>query len=185
MLLKPIFNGMLWAVVATAPVTAADKATETASQGKPQMRLLNDLDFPDEGYCIDVVGVGRTARTDLPLVLHNCLPLSGAADRIAEENDERIYMPAYDACVTAFGVLNPLPGVPVILRKCGRNERFLEADRLQKFTRTSENQLKLQGTDLCLTGGAVAGRTYSKTHRWRTLTLELCAETPRRFSVWK
>ncbi|MEM8821031.1 MAG: hypothetical protein AAGE90_16125 [Pseudomonadota bacterium] len=49
-------------------------------EGVPQIRLANDLGSPGEGYCIDVVGVGRDARADLPLVVHNCLPKRGSAD---------------------------------------------------------------------------------------------------------
>jgi len=153
--------------------------------GATQMRLLDDLDFPGEGYCIDVPGVGPTARTDLPLVLHNCLPARKSVDRIAEERDGRIHMPAYDACVTAFGVMNVLPGVPVILRKCGTNESFLPADRFQKFERTRENRLRLVGTGLCLAAGQESDRTFSSEHRWRTLTLQLCATTPLSHSAWK
>lgn len=156
-----------------------------ADQAAAQMRLLDDLDFPGEGYCIDVPGVGQTARTDLPLVMHNCLPERGSIDRIAEERDGRIYMPAYDACVTALGVWSVLPGVPVMLRPCGENESFLQADPFQKFERTADNQLRLAGSSLCLTAGADSDRTYSPTHRWRTLTLEDCAEVPLALSAWK
>ncbi len=156
-----------------------------ASASGSQMRLLDDLDYPGEGYCIDVPGVGQTARTDLPLVLHNCLPARNSADRLAEERDGRIYMPTYDACVTAFGVMNVLPGVPVVLRKCGAIESFLPADRFQRFVRTTENQLRLVGTDLCLAAGHESDRTFSSEHRWRTLTLQSCAAVPLSHSVWK
>ena len=169
---------ILAANLIAGPAALADPAA-------PQMRLLDDLDFPGEGYCIDVPGVGQTARTDLPLVMHNCLPERGSVDRIAEERDGRIYMPAYDACVTALGVWSVLPGVPVMLRDCGTNESFLQADPFQRFERTTENQLRLTGSSLCLTAGAVADRTYSPTHRWRTLTLEDCAEVPLSLSAWK
>ncbi|TQV81832.1 ricin-type beta-trefoil lectin domain protein [Denitrobaculum tricleocarpae] len=156
-----------------------------ADQTSPQMRLLDDLDFPGEGYCIDVPGVGQTARTDLPLVMHNCLPERRSVDRIAEERDGRIYMPAYDACVTALGVWSVLPGVPVMLRPCGTNESFLQADQFQKFERTANNQLRLTDSSLCLTAGPDADRTYSPTHRWRTLTMEDCAEVPLFLSAWR
>ncbi|WP_299775105.1 RICIN domain-containing protein [uncultured Tateyamaria sp.] len=171
-----------------ALATVAFLATSSlglADENNRQMRLLDDLDFPGEGYCIDVPGVGLTARTDLPLVLHNCLPSRNSVDRVAEERDGRIYMPAYDACVTAFGVMSVLPGVPVMLRECGTNESFLLSDQFQKFDRTADNQLRLRGTQYCLTGGVQADRTFSAEHRWRTLTLEECTIAPLALSVWK
>lgn len=173
MKLKAIFLSMWIASVAAANAQGA------------QMRLLDDLDYPGEGYCIDVLGVGETARTDLPLVLHNCLPMRNSADRIAEEHDGRIYMSAYDACVTAFGVRGVLPGVPVMLRECGADESFLPADRFQKFERNAQNQLRLVGTDLCLAAGNTSDRTFSASHRWRTLSLRPCATTPLSHSAWQ
>lgn len=161
------------------------KSTAFAAENWSQMRLADDLDFPSEGYCIDVIGVGRTARIDLPLVLHNCLPTLDSVDRIALEQKGRIYMPAFDACVTALGIRKPLPGVPLLLRKCGGNENFFDISDLQQFNRTTKNQLQLTGTNLCLTGGRVADRTYSPTHRWRTLTLEICSEAPTELSTWR
>ena len=67
-----------------------------------QLRLEDPLDFPQEGYCVDVLGVGDTARADLPLVAHNCLPGRESVDRIVTEQDGRLYMPAFDACLTAL-----------------------------------------------------------------------------------
>lgn len=139
-----------------------------------QLRLADPLDFPDEGYCVDVIGVGETARDDLPLVAHNCLPARGSVDRIAIVKDGRFYMPAFDACLTAFGVTTALPGSPVILRPCGAQESFLPADQLQRLEWTVDNRLQLAGTSLCLTVGADAHKTYSASHRWRTLTMEIC-----------
>lgn len=150
----------------------------------PQMRLSDDLDFPGEGYCIDVVGVGPSARADLPLVAHNCLPELNRVDRVVVEQDGRLMMPAYDACVTAFGVAAPLPGAAVILQPCNGGGSFLPAGRLQIFERTATNQLQLSGTDLCLVVGPDAARTLSPTHRWRTLTMERCATADPALSVW-
>lgn len=158
--------------------------TEAGASGK-QMRLLDELDYPGEGYCIDVLGVEQTARTDLPLVLHNCLPSRNSADRQVVEQDGRIYLPAYDACLTAFGVRNVLPGVPVILRRCGRDESFLPVDKFQQFERTSQNQLQLVGTALCLAAGNASQRTFNALHRWRTLSLQPCAATPLSRSAWQ
>ncbi|QPH53564.1 RICIN domain-containing protein [Pontivivens ytuae] len=159
-------------------------ATTALAQTPPQIRLADPLDYPGEGYCIDVVGVGDTARADLPLVVHNCLPERGSSDRIAEEREGRLFMPAFDACVTAFGVTAPLPGSPVVLRPCGAQESFLPADRLQLFDRTAENRLRLRGSDLCLAAGPDSARTFSPNDRWRTLTMEPCDTVPIARSAW-
>jgi len=149
------------------------------------MRLIDDLDYPGEGYCIDVRGVGQTARTDLPLVMHNCLPDRRSTDRMAVLRNGRIEMPAYDACVTALGGFNVLPGIPVMLRPCGTSESFLPAERFQTFERTDQNQLRLSGSSLCLAAGAVSDRTFSPSDRWRNLTLEPCNEVPLSLSAWQ
>lgn len=160
-------------------------AAAAANEGAPQMRLANPLDRPGEGYCIDVLGVGRTARADLPLVVHNCLPERGSSDRVVVERGGRLVMPAFDACITAFGVTAPLPGSPLILRPCGASESFLPAASLQRFTRTATGQLRLARTDLCLTVGAHAAPTFSPDHRWRILTMEDCKTAPLSRSVWQ
>lgn len=92
---------------------------------------------------------------------------------------------ALEACVTAFGVVSPLPGAPMILRPCGAEESFLPASRLQVFERTAKGRLRLAGTELCLSAGMDAARTFSATHRWRTLTMEHCAGVPLSLSVWE
>ncbi|MEM8818980.1 MAG: hypothetical protein AAGE90_05565 [Pseudomonadota bacterium] len=163
---------------------AAVSLSSLNAAANPQMRLADELDFPGEGYCIDVLGVGATARTDLPLVVHNCIPGRQTEDRVAVYRDGRIEMPAYDACVTAIGVTAPLPGSAVMLRPCGGHESFLPADALQWFDRTSEGRLRLRGSDLCLTAGPDSAATFSASHRWRTLTMTGCATAPLALSVW-
>ncbi|MEO1775237.1 MAG: hypothetical protein AAFS07_09820 [Pseudomonadota bacterium] len=160
-------------------------ATGASAEPPPQMRLLDDLDFPGEGYCIDVVGVGMSARTDMPLVAHNCLPARGSVDRVVVMREGRLRFPAYDACVTAFGVVAPLPGSAVVLQPCGGGDAFVPAAQLQLFERTPTGQLRLENSTLCLTVGADAARTLSATHRWRTLTMERCDTASPALSVWR
>ena len=157
-----------------------------AAQTGPQVRTIADLGFPGEGYCIDVLGVGATARADLPLVAHNCLPDRGAVDRVVvADADGRLSMPAFDACVTAFGVgAAPLPGVPLVLRPCGGSESFLRAGDLQRFERRGDDRLRLAGTSLCLAVGPDAAPTFNRTHRWRTLTVETCATVDPDLARW-
>lgn len=155
-----------------------------AADAVPQLRLADDLDRPGDGYCLDVVGVGASARADLPLVAHNCLTARGSVDRMAVLRGGRIEMPAFGACVTAFGVVAPLPGAPLLLRPCGVRESFLLSGDMQRFDHTEAGQLRLAGSTLCLTVGADAAPTFSSTHRWRVLTMERCAAAPRARSVW-
>lgn len=162
----------------------AAATTLSAQDLNPQLRLADDLDYPGEGYCIDVIGVGASARQDLPLVMHNCIPNKRTLDRYAFVDIDRIYMPGYDACVTALGVTTVLPGVPLMLRPCGVDESFLFADRFQRFERTQNDQLRLVGSDLCLAAGHSSRHTYNRAHRWRTLTLETCSTVPPALSVW-
>lgn len=174
----------IWANLLLALLLVLGVAAELRAQALPQMKLSDDLDRPGEGYCIDVLGVGPTARTDLPLVVHNCLPALARVDRHAEFGNGRIRFPAFELCVTAFGVVAPLPGAAVILRPCGGNESFLPADGLQRFDRTQSGQLQLAGTTLCLAAGPNAARTFSASDRWRTLTMQPCASVAADLSVW-
>ncbi|MEL7466889.1 MAG: hypothetical protein AAFN27_00445 [Pseudomonadota bacterium] len=71
----------------------------------------------------------------------------------------------------------------MILHPCGAEESFLPASRLQVFERMAEGRLRLAGTELCLSAGIDTARTFSATHRWRTLTMEHCAGVPLSLSV--
>jgi len=154
------------------------------AQSTGQLRLSDDLDVPGEGYCVDVLGVGATALADLPLVVHNCLPERASVDRQVVARGDTFEMPAFNACLTAFGVVRPLPGAPVVLRPCGVTESFLPAAELQRFERRTNGQLRLAGSDLCLAVGNDAQRTFSATHRWRVLTMERCDAVPLALSAW-
>ncbi|WP_227271024.1 RICIN domain-containing protein [Roseobacter weihaiensis] len=162
-------------------------ASPGAAETGPQLRTQSDLGFPEEGYCVDVLGIGDTARADLPLIAHNCLPEAHASDRFVEVlSDGRLYMPAFESCVTAFAVGEGLlPGAPVVLRPCGAEESFLPADRFQRFERTEEGHMRLADTELCLAAGPDAAPTFNPTHRWRTLTMETCATLDPELGLWR
>lgn len=162
-------------------------ASTSAAQQVPQLRTQSDLGFPDEGYCVDVLGIGDTARADLPLIAHNCLPAANTSDRFVEErSDGSLYMPAFDSCVTALAVGEGLlPGAPLVLRPCGADESFLPAGRLQNFEKTENGYMRLASTELCLAVGPDAAPTFNATHRWRTLTMERCATLDAEFGLWQ
>ena len=174
-------------VIASTLLGAALLPAQSLAQNGPQLRTLSDLGFPDEGYCVDVLGVGDTARADLPLIAHNCLPAFNSSDRIVEiRPDGRLFMPAFDACVTAFAVgQGVLSGAPLMLRPCGGNESFLRAAALQVFEQMPDGQLQVQGTDHCLAVGPDAAPTFDPTHRWRTLTIEACGTLDPSLGQWR
>jgi hypothetical protein len=35
------------------------------------VRLIDQLDWPNDGYCLDILGANATLRVDLPLFIHN------------------------------------------------------------------------------------------------------------------
>ena len=47
-----------------------------ANQELVHVRLIDRLDRPDDGYCLDILGTGDTLRLDLPLFSHNCKPVA-------------------------------------------------------------------------------------------------------------
>ena len=38
------------------------------------LRLLDRLDRPEDGYCVDILGTPGNLRVDVPLFTHNCKP---------------------------------------------------------------------------------------------------------------
>lgn len=150
------------------------------------LRLLDKLDRPQDGYCVDVVGVGPDARTDLPLFVHNCSSERYPDEAVRFDDSGLIRFPAYKLCVTAMGVNGlSLPGSAMLLRPCGERSSFMDADALQHFSLHPDGRLKLATTNLCLTVGSRSTRTYSMQHRWRALYLDDCATTPPERSRWE
>ncbi|MEM9012468.1 MAG: RICIN domain-containing protein [Pseudomonadota bacterium] len=156
-----------------------------AAQAPSYLMLVDRLDRPEDGYCVDVLGAGRTFRTDLPLNVHNCKPGAAPDGLVTHRTDGTLYMAAFDLCLTAYGVNRvSLPGAPVLLRPCGANEGFFPTAELQSWTFDDTGQVRLQNSALCLRAGSAATRTFSPTHRWRTLTLDLCEDAPPALSRW-
>ncbi len=149
------------------------------------VRLKDRLDRPDDGYCFDILGTSRALRPDLPLFAHNCKGGPTADSVVTYSSEEQLIFPAAKVCVTAFGVNNTvLPGTSVLLRPCDEQTPFFDGTNLQKFEHTAEGQLKLRGSDLCLTVGAESSPTYSPHDRWRVLSLESCQDVAPKLSLW-
>lgn len=156
------------------------------AEGSKVLRLSDRLDRPQDGYCVDVLGVGLEARTDLPLFVHNCSSERYPDEAVRFDSAGLIRFPAYNLCVTAMGVNGlSLPGAAVLLRPCGERSSFMDADALQHFSRHPDGRLTLGNTNLCLTVGPRSTRTYSSQHRWRALYMDDCTTAPPERSRWE
>jgi len=161
-------------------------ANAAGTGGIGHLRLSNDLDRPQDGYCLDVVGSGRHIRLDLPLTAHNCKPGLYADEAVAIDNQGRIKFPAYDVCATVAGLNSrALPGTAVVPRKCGENIPFMDAEKLQQFVFRKDGRVELQGSGLCLTVGPDSDSTFEISHRWRPLFVERCEKAEAARSQWK
>ena len=156
------------------------------SQHPGHLRLIDRLDRPSDGYCLDILGVGTNLRVDVPIFAHNCKPALTPDSAVTLTQDGTIRFPAVDLCVTASGVNGrALPGAAIILRPCGGNAAFFESGPLQRFDFHTDGRVQLKGSDLCLAVGDVSATTYSVRDRWRVLSVEDCDSTPPALSRWE
>ena len=138
------------------------------------LRLIDTLDRPGDGYCLDVPGTPGYLRTDLPLFAHNCKPRLTSDSAVVFESG-LIRFIELDLCVTVAGINSQaLPGAAVLLRQCGENTAFMEAAKLQRFQLSQDGFLELDGTGLCLAVGPRSAATYSVADRWRPLFVDDC-----------
>ncbi len=150
------------------------------------VRLKDRLDRPGDGYCFDILGTSNSLRVDLPLFAPNCKDGATADSAVIYNKQGQLVFPAANVCVTAFGVNNTvLPGSSVLLRACDEQTPFFDSPRLQKFDHTDTGQFKLRGFELCLAVGRDSSATYSARDRWRVLSLESCADTDTKYSIWE
>ena len=165
------------------PTIQAQNSTEPVVLG--QLQLIDKLDRPEDGYCIDIVGTGKQVRFDMPVIAHNCKPGLYADETISLQANGYIRFPAYDKCLTAAGLNSrALPGAAVIARDCGEQSSFLDAHLLQLFELKDDGRLVLKDSNLCLTVGHQSDSTFSKAHRWRALFLESCDRVEPILSSW-
>ncbi|QEY27215.1 RICIN domain-containing protein [Neisseria zalophi] len=168
-----------------APKQAATAAAATQKQ-PGHLRLVNDLDRPQDGYCLDVVGSGDYVRFDMPMTAHNCKPGLYADEAVVMEDNGMIHFPAYGVCATAAGINNTiLAGAAVMPKGCGERSPFLEAQHLQHFVHRPDGRVELRGSGLCLTVGNESDSTFDPNHRWRTLFMQHCEQAPLSHSQWR
>ncbi|RRD58748.1 hypothetical protein EII20_01545 [Comamonadaceae bacterium OH2545_COT-014] len=150
------------------------------------LRLVDALDRPQDGYCLDILGSGPYIRFDMPMTAHNCKPGLYADEAVVWDADGKIRFPAYNVCATVAGIQQTvLPGAAVMPRQCDERSPFLEAQHLQRFIHRPDGRVELAGSGLCLSAGAESARTFDPDHRWRTLSMQRCEDVPLARSRWQ
>ena len=169
-----------------AQILGPSPASSASPDSLVHLRLLDRLDRPEDGYCVDVPGSSRSMRVDMPLFAHNCKPSLTGDSAVVFTSDGLIQFPAVDRCITVAGVNSAaLPGASILLRKCNESMPFFETSRLQRFTHRSDGSLTVSGSELCLTVGPQSAATYSPSDRWRTLFVDDCATAEPARSRWE
>jgi hypothetical protein len=155
-------------------------------EGAGHLRLVENLDRPQDGYCLDIIGSGQHLRFDLPLIAHNCKPGLYADEAVKMEPNGFIRFPAFDKCATVVGLNSrALPGTAVVPKDCGERTPFLDTEGLQKFDHRKDGRVELSGSGLCLTVGYKSDSTFYPDHRWRPLFVESCENAEPARSRWK
>ncbi len=173
-------------VLLGAQVLGSSPASSASPDSLVHLRLLDRLDRPDDGYCVDIPGTPRNMRVDGPLFAHNCKPSLTDDSAVVFTSDGLIQFPAVDRCITVAGVNSAaLPGASILLRKCNESMPFFETSRLQRFTHRDDGRLAVAGSELCLTVGPQSAATYSPSDRWRTLFVDDCATAEPARSRWE
>ncbi len=173
-------------VLLGAPALGPSPVSSASPASPAHLRLLDRLDRPDDGYCLDVLGTPRNMRLDVPLFVHNCKPSLTSDSAVVFTSDGFIKFPAVDRCITVAGVNSAaLPGASILLRKCNESTPFFETSGLQRFKHRDNGSLRVAGSELCLTVGPKSAATYSPTHRWRTLFVDDCATAEPARSRWE
>ena len=173
-------------LTALGSASAFAQAPSAAERPAGHLRLVDKLDRPQDGYCLDIMGSGDHIRPDLPMTVHNCKPGLYADEAVRLEPDGRLHFPAYRLCATVAGLNGrALAGAAVMPRPCGERSPFMEADALQRFVHRPDGRVELRGSGLCLSAGTESDRTFEATHRWRTLSVARCNHADPKLSRWQ
>lgn len=152
------------------------------------MRLVDKLDRPKDGYCLDILGNGKRAhiRTDMPLMAHNCKSGVFPDELIEFRADGSIYFKEYDMCVTIAGVNEHVTeGTSLILRKCADMTPFVNGEFMQEFVHRKDGKIQHKNSKKCIVAGIESAPTYTDEHRWRSLYMEDCTKTSKNRSTWE
>lgn len=159
---------------------------KVSASGYQYLQLIDKLDRPVDGYCLDVVGSGPNIRFDMPLTAHNCKGPQVFFDEVVTLRENgTLYFPKYQGCVTVMGNnQTALPKNALMLKECGVTQPFLNAAYFQKFEFNKKNQLQLKNSALCISAGDISHTTFSPDHRWRSLYMEECEYAEGHLSRW-
>ncbi len=173
-------------VIAGAQIPGAGPALSASPDTLVHLRLLDRLDRPEDGYCLDILGTSQNMRVDVPLFAHNCKPTLTSDSAVEFASDGLIRFPAVDRCITVAGVNSvALPGAAILLRACNETGPYFETSELQRFSLRDDGRLAIRGSELCLTVGPRSAATYSSSHRWRTLFVDDCDTAEPARSRWE
>ena len=169
---------VFWITLVSGQAVAADSLFH--------LRLIDRLDRPEDGYCLDILGVGANLRVDLPIFAHNCKPVLTSDSAVQMLPTGQIVFPAVARCITVAGVNSrALSGAAILLRPCDEAGPFFETAALQRFTLHADGRMTLAGTDLCLAVGADSATTYSTRDRWRALFVDDCTQVEAARARWE
>lgn len=150
------------------------------------LKLVDSLDRPQDGFCLDIVGFAPHQRLDLPLIAHNCKAGIYKDQAVTMTAEGYVVFVAFQKCLTAIAPhTRALPGNPLMAINCNEHSDFLQSQPLQRFEFTATQQLRLQSSDLCLAVGSTSDQTSASTHRWRNLFLDYCDEVKPALSQWR
>ncbi|RXJ98981.1 hypothetical protein CRV02_12350 [Arcobacter sp. CECT 8989] len=159
--------------------------TLEASEKPYQIKLIDSLDRPDDGYCLDILGSGKHMRPDMPLMGHNCKPGLYADEAFIFRKDGTIYSPVLNLCATIAGVNSyVLDYTSLVLKECNEDTPFVNAKFMQAFEYTKLKKIKHKNSNKCLEMGEESSRTFSPVHSWRTLYMRECSKTNTKRSTW-
>ncbi|WP_027254081.1 RICIN domain-containing protein [Photobacterium halotolerans] len=184
MLSLGVMAGALAAALSADIATA--QATPLTSPSIGVIQLIDPLDRPKDGFCLDVIGYSPYERLDLPLIAHNCKNGLYRDQAMSLLKSGEIFLPAYKKCLTAIAPhTQALPGAALMARDCGEHSDFLQAQPLQKFQWSDDGEVRLTGSELCLAVGEQSDQTSSPLHRWRALSLQSCQLKDTRLARWQ
>ncbi len=158
----------------------------SAAEQAYHFRLVDRLDRPADGYCLDILGVGANLRVDLPLFAHNCKPFLTNDSATQLMSSGQIVFPAVARCLTVAGVNSrAVTGASILLRPCDERGPFFETAALQRFVFHKDGRVQLADSNLCLAVGAESDSTYSPQDRWRALFVDDCDRLEAARSRWE
>ena len=168
-----------------AQMLSPGTASSAASGAEVHLRLVDRLDRPKDGYCLDIPGPPSNLFIELPLFAHNCSPSLKIDTAVEFTSQGFIKFPRVARCVTVVGVKTALPGSSIMLSECNPANLFIDVSVRQRFTHRDDGRLALSGTELCLAVGPQSAETLSAVHRWRPLFVDDCATAEPTRSRWE